>query len=100
MEDHRRTAEGQDIQHRLGLWTPAIQVMPPPAMIPRSRDEPPQHSDLGAASTRPQLSLGSGVFSTPNVQGAHMILRSFPELDPVNSLTLMVNQLKTLLDAA
>ena len=71
-------------------------------MIPRSRDELPQHSDCEATLAQPQPSLGNSVFNAleANVQGTHMIPRSFLELDPTNPLTLMVNQLKTLLDAA
>lgn len=99
---HQRAEENQgnpDIRRRLGLGKPPVQVAPPPAMISRSRDELPQHSDRRATSARPQPSLGS--FSTPkaNVQGAHMILRFFPELHLTNPLTSMVNQLKTLLEA-
>lgn len=73
----------------------------PPAPVPRSRNGYSQDNHHEASSTRPQTSLTNDIFSTPeaNVQGAHLILRSFLELDPANLLTLMLNQVKTLLDA-
>ena len=75
---------------------------PPQAAPQISRNELPHNSNHGTTLAQPQISLASSVFNTleANVQGAHMILRSFPELDLANSLNPMVNQLKTLLDAA
>ena len=76
--------------------------VPPLVTAHGSRDKLPSNSHHEASSARLQPSLGSDVFSTPDadVQGAHLILISLPELDPVNPLTPMVNQVKILLDVA